>query len=158
MSKLLAKFMTIAFVATITGCFYSVDVTNDPDFYADYRKGQVYETKMGLYIIYGWDNYLEVPGEDTPRIDKSILSKNPSKYTDIKGILKKKSMVRVEKLSYRRTFESSYFDIYARILNGEYKNEIVELSLVSKKLFDLNPKGVFLRKPDPEILTLKKSD
>jgi len=148
--------MTIAFVAIITGCFYSVDVTNDPNFYAGYRKGQIYETKMDLYIIYGWGNYLEVPGEYTPRTDKYL--KNTSKYTDIKGILKKKSMVRVEKLSYWRTFESSYFDIYARILNGEYKNEIVELSLVSKKIFDLNPKGVFLRKPDPTILTLIEND
>ena len=148
--------MIIVFVAAITGCFYSVDVTNDPDFYAGYRKGQVYESKIDLYIIYGWDNYLLVPGEYTPRIDKYL--KNPSKYSDIKGILKEKSMVRVENLSYRRTFESSYFNIYARILNGEYKNEIVELSLVSKKIFDLNPKGVFLRKPDPAVLTLIESD
>ena len=156
MSKLLAKFMTIAFVATITGCFYSVDVTNDPDFYAGYRKGQVYETKIDLYIIYGWDNYLLVPGEYTPRIDKYL--KNPSKYTDIKGILKEKSRVKIEKLSYRRTFESSYFDIFARILDGEYINDIVYLSLVSEIIFELNPKDVFLRKPDPAILTLIKSD
>ena len=148
--------MTIAFVATITGCFYSIDVTNDPDFYYGYRKGQVYETKMDLYIIYGWDNYLEVPGEDTPRIDKYL--RKPSKYTDIKGILKEKSMVRVENLSYRRTFESSYFDIHAKILDGVYKDEMVKLNFTSQIIFELNPKGVFLRKPNPAILELLKDN
>ena len=150
------KFITMILVVTITGCFYSVDVTNDPDFYAGYRKGQLYETKMDLYIIDDWDNYLLAPGRYSPKLDDYL--KSPTKYTDIKGVLKEKSMVQVEKLSYRKTFESSYFDIYARILNGEYKNDIVELSLVSKKIFDLNPKGVFLRKPNPAILELIKDN
>ena len=146
------RFIMIVLVAAITGCFYSADVTNDPDFYAGYRKGQVYETKIDLYIIYGWDNYLMVPGKHTPRIDK--YQRKPSKYTDIKGILKKKSMVRVEKLSYRRTFEASYFDIHAKILDGEYKDDMVKLNFVSQIILELNPKNVFLRKPDPAILKL----
>ena len=111
---------------------------------------------MDLYIIYGWDNYLEVPGEDTPRIDKYL--KNPSKYTDIKGILKKKSRVKIEKLSYRKTFEASYLDIYTKILNGEYKDEFVELNLVSKIEVKQHPKGGFMPKPDPSILKLIEND
>ena len=152
MSKLLAKFMTIAFVATITGCFYSVDVTNDPDFYYGYRKGQVYENRIDLYIIYGWDNYLVLPGKDTPKIDEYLTK--PSKYGDIKGILKEKSRVRIEKLSYRRTFEASYLDVYARILNGEYKDESVELNLVSTIEVKQQPKGGFMPKPDPSLMKL----
>ena len=156
MGKLLAKFMTIVFVAAITGCFYSVDVTNDPDFYYGYRKGQVYESRIDLYIIYGWDNYLVVPGKHTPKINE-YLTKS-SKYTDIKGILKEKSRVQIEKLSYQRTFEGSYLNIYARILNGEYKDEFVELNLVSEIEVRQHPKSGFMPKPDPSILTLINND
>ena len=144
--------MTIAFVATITGCFYSVDVTNDPDFYYGYRKGQLYETKTDLYIVYSWDNYLLVPGEYSPTIEKYL--KNTTKYADIKGVLKEKSMVRVEKLSYRETFEASYLDIHAKILDGEYKNECVILNLISNIKVKPDPKGGSMPKPDPSVLKL----
>ena len=152
MSKLLAKFMTIAFVATIIGCFGGVNVTNDPDFHFGYRKGQVYESMIDLYIIYGWDNYLVVPGKHTPKINEYLIK--PSKYTDIKGILKEKSRVQIEKLSYKRTFEGSYLNIYARILIGEYKDEFVELNLVSEIEVRQHPKSGFMPKPDPSLMKL----
>ena len=149
------KFITIALIVAITGCFGGVNVSNDPDFYFGYRKGQVYENRIDLYIIYGWDNYLVLPGKDTPKIDEYL--RKPSKYTDIKGILKEKSRIQIENLSYRRTFEASYLDIYARILNGEYKDEFVELNLVSKIEVKQQPKGGFMPKPDPSILKLIES-
>ena len=144
--------MTITLVVTITGCFGGVNVTSDPDFHFGYRKGQLYETKTDLYIIYGWDNYLEVPGEDSPTTDRYL--KSPTRYNDIKGVLKEKSMILVEKLSYRETFEASYLDIYARILNGEYKDEIVKLNLISKIKVKPDPKGGSMPKPDPSVLKL----
>ena len=150
------KLIAIALIVVITGCFGGADVTNDPDFYYGYRKGQVYENRIDLYIIYGWDNYLVLPGKDTPKINEYL--RKPSNYTDIKGILKEKSRVQIEKLSYRRTFEASYLDVYARILNGEYKDESVELNLVSKIEVKQQPKGGFMPKPDPSILKLIEND
>ena len=149
------KIITMVLVVAITGCFYSLDVTNDPDFYYGYRKGQVYETKKDLYIIYGWNNFLEVPGEDSPTIDRYL--KNPTRYNDIKGVLKKKSMVRVEKLSYRETFEASYLDIYAQILEGEYKDEIVKLNIISNIKVKPDPKGGSMPRPDPSVLKIIES-
>jgi hypothetical protein len=144
------KLFMVMFIMVIFGCFGGVDVTNDPDFNYGYRKGQIYESNIDLYIIYGWDNYLLVPGKDTPNLEEYL--QNPTSYNDIKGVLKKKSVVRIEKLSYRETFESSYLDIFARVLNGEYKDELVELSLVSKIELKIAPKGGFMRMPDPQIL------
>jgi hypothetical protein len=129
-----------------------MDVTNDPNFNYGYRKGQIFESKVDLYIIYGWDNYLELPEKDTPKLTEYL--QNPTSYNDIKGVLEKKSLVRIEKLFYRETFESSYLDIFARVLNGEYKDELVELSLVSRIELKIAPWGGFMRKPDPQILKL----
>ena len=152
----MSKLITMILVMAITGCFYSVDVTNDPDFYYGYRKGQVYEIRTDLYIIYSWDNYLLVPGKHSPTIAKYF--KNPQKYSDIKGVLKEKSMVRVEKLSYRETFEASYLDIHAKILDGEYKDEFVILNLISKTKVKPDPKGGYMREPNPAVLKLIKNE
>jgi hypothetical protein len=146
------KLFVVMIFTLIIGCFGGVDVTNDPNFNYGYRKGQIYESSIDLYIFYGWDNYLKLPGKHSPKLEEYL--QNPTSYNDIKGVLKKKSMLRIEKLSYRETFESSYLDIFARILNSEYKDELVELSLVSKIELEIAPKGGFMRKPDPQILKL----
>lgn len=147
------KFFIIFISIIITSCFYTVDVSNDPDYNYGYRKGQIYESNMDLYISFGWNNYLVLPGKDTPKVDDYL--QNPSKYyNDIKGVLKKNTRVRIEKLSYRKTFESDYLDIFARILNGEYRDELVKLNLVSEVNVIAGPKGGSMRKPDPQILKL----
>ena len=144
--------IALMIVMVFTGCVGGIDVTTDPDFHFGYRRGQVYKNKMDLYIIYGWDNYLKLPGKHSPKIEKYL--QNPTKYNDIKGVLKKKSMVRIEKLSYRDTFEASYLDVHATILNGEFRNELVILNHVSEIEVKRPPKGGFMRKPDPKILKL----
>lgn len=151
------KVIAFIIILLITGCFGGVDVTIDPDFNYGYRKGQIYESRIELYISYGWDNLLELPGKDSPKVDEYL--ENPSKYyNNIKGVLKKKTRVRIEKLSYRKTFESDYLDIFARILNGEYKDELVILNHVSKIVVKAGPKGGAMRKPDAKILKLVETN
>lgn len=146
------KFFIAVIMLVLISCLGGVDVTNDPDFYYGYRKGQIYESNIDLYIAYGWDNSLWIPGEYSPKIEEYL--QNPTKFNDIKGVLKKNSMVQIEKLSYRETFEASYLDVFARILDGEYKNELVKLNIVSEIEVKAGRKGGAMPKPDPKILKL----
>lgn len=146
------KNIALVIIVVITGCVGGIDVTTDPDFQFGYRRGQVYKSKIDLYIVYAWNNYLLAPGKDSPELVEYL--KDPSKYSDIKGVLEVNSIVRIEKLSYRDTFEASYLDVHATILNGEFRNELVILNHVSEIEVKRPPKGGFMRKPDPKILKL----
>ena len=115
-------------IVVITGCVGGIDVTTDPDFHFGYSKGQVYVNKEKLYLVYGLTNYLAIPGNSFPGINKYL--KDPKKYPDIKGVLKEQTSIRIEKLLYRKTFEASYSDVYSRILTDGYKNELVKLNLL----------------------------
>ena len=74
--------IALMIVMVFAGCVGGIDVTTDPDFHFGYRRGQVYKSKIDLYIIYGWDNYLKLPGKHSPKIEKYL--QNSTKYNDIK--------------------------------------------------------------------------
>ncbi|MBC2735423.1 MAG: hypothetical protein HF981_13780 [Desulfobacteraceae bacterium] len=133
------KCVVIMFLLIISSCLSTTDVTYDQNFNYDYQKGQVYRTKIVLYVIEGSQVYLAEPGNYSPELENYL--KNKKKYPDIKGIVKDNEKIVIEKITYRKTFESSYIDVFAKILSGNFKGEHVRLNNISNYQFKPFPQG-----------------
>jgi hypothetical protein len=141
------------FIAILTiSCTFNVDVTDDPNFYFGYQKGQIYIVKLPLYILNRPNNHIVIPGESYPEIDE--YQKNSAMYNEIRGIIEAHEKIRIEKLIYRESFEDSYLKVYGRVVKGRYEGEIVNLNSISIWGFKPYPMGGSIVKPDPEILKL----
>ncbi len=142
--------VVILFLLILVNCTSIKDVTYDQNFNYDYQKGQIYRNKIVLYVIEGSQPYLAEPGNYSPEEDN--YQKNRKKFPDIKGIVKENEKMVIEKISYRKTFESSYIDVFATILSGNFKGELVRLNIISNYQFKPFPQGGYIPTINHKIL------
>ena len=143
-------FLFIAIVTITYSC--GVDVTTDPNFNYGYQKGQIFRTKIKLYLTNRPNNTLKIPGETSPSIEN--YEKYPNKYRDIKGFIETNEKLEIVKLIYHKTFEDSFLEVYGKLLSGKHRGEVVSLLLISRSVFKPFPKGGSMSAPDPKILEL----
>lgn len=139
-------------VMAIAGCVRTYDVTGDERYYLGYKPGQVYITKAELVLRQSDSKYLAVPGKSAPDI-KSIQN-NPGKWNDILGIVPIGTKFRIDKLVQKKSFEFNIVFVHARILEGAFKDQIVELGSVSDFDYERSPDKASVPIPDFHFISL----
>jgi hypothetical protein len=101
-------------------------------------------------VVDGSELYLTEPGNYSPEIEIYLKKKNS--YPDIKGIVEENQRLTIDRIIYRSTFESSYIDVFAFMLSGDFIGELVRLNVISDYEFKPFPQGGHIPTINHEIL------
>jgi hypothetical protein len=127
----------------IAGCVcpFRQDVTDNPKFKTDYARGQIYTMKKPFFLCTDpsnpelWlYNIGGVTGPDIPATSEEYYA-NPAQWREVRGIVKPGTKIMILKIERGDNVEMGWeFYVEAKILDGDFASQMVEVSLISRFL------------------------
>ncbi len=142
---------------------HNKDVTQKEDYWGGYEFGQRHELLMDVFIeqVKDWsDRSVLTPPSQLPQCAGLYSAPNsiteyqekPGDWPEVVGIVSAGTQLKCKMLRKHGTLMwGSSITIFAEILDGPYKSQIVDIDDLST-MIDKEYRGCILKKPDPRIL------